>query len=321
MRDYDAGAPLRASAAAWRVPARGRTRRTIPRLRCSCRTARRWPRPAPSSMSRAMTTACCATFRCARLPETGACLRCRCGSQRQSRRTPTAGLSAVHPAELAREHARLPRLSAADLLVEAPPVCRRGTTPLPECWIASCSSAIPPSGLNDAKPTPVDPVMPGVEVHGGGDRGIRRRQRDPCAAGRLQIRHRGLAGRGDGLCLLPRRAAQRHRLDLRCGKLLAARCRFHRAHVLRFLFRHLRHRRLRQSRLRPVPHLRRESSADEPSATATTCRSSTRRGIAGSRSRACDSCRTPGSTRSQSRGAAASIAAGCGASCTLAPTP
>ena len=63
-----------------------------------------------------------------------------------------------------REHTRLPRLSAADLLVEGPPVCRRATGALPKLKDAVVLVGYTAAGLNDAKPTPVDPVMPGVEV-------------------------------------------------------------------------------------------------------------------------------------------------------------
>jgi len=63
-----------------------------------------------------------------------------------------------------RENTRLPRVSAADLLVEGPPVCRRATAALPQLKGAVVLVGYTAAGLNDAKPTPVDPVMPGVEV-------------------------------------------------------------------------------------------------------------------------------------------------------------
>jgi adenylate cyclase len=63
-----------------------------------------------------------------------------------------------------RENTRLPRLSAADLLVEGPPVCRRATAAVPKLKDAVVLVGYTAAGLNDAKPTPVDPVMPGVEV-------------------------------------------------------------------------------------------------------------------------------------------------------------
>ena len=62
-----------------------------------------------------------------------------------------------------RQHARLPRVSAADLLT-GQPVCRRAKTPLPAMRDRVALVGYTASGLNDAKPTPVDPVMPGVEV-------------------------------------------------------------------------------------------------------------------------------------------------------------
>jgi adenylate cyclase len=62
-----------------------------------------------------------------------------------------------------REGTRLPRVSAADLLT-GDPVCRAATAPLPPLEGRVVLVGYTASGLNDAKPTPVDPVMPGVEV-------------------------------------------------------------------------------------------------------------------------------------------------------------
>jgi CHASE2 domain-containing sensor protein len=62
-----------------------------------------------------------------------------------------------------RQDTRLPHVSAADLLTgEA--VCRDATAPLPPLDGRVVLVGYTASGLNDAKPTPVDPVMPGVEV-------------------------------------------------------------------------------------------------------------------------------------------------------------
>jgi hypothetical protein len=62
-----------------------------------------------------------------------------------------------------RKGSRLPRASAADLLVEGAPVCGSAALAQPlEGRIALVGYTA--SGLNDAKPTPVDAVMPGVEV-------------------------------------------------------------------------------------------------------------------------------------------------------------
>jgi CHASE2 domain-containing sensor protein len=61
---------------------------------------------------------------------------------------------------------RLPRISAADLLAEKGPVCRYAKTPPPALNGRIVLVGYTASGLNDAKPTPVDPVMPGVEVLG-----------------------------------------------------------------------------------------------------------------------------------------------------------
>jgi adenylate cyclase len=58
---------------------------------------------------------------------------------------------------------RLPHVSAADLLT-GDAVCRDATAPLPPLDGRIVLVGYTASGLNDAKPTPVDPVMPGVEV-------------------------------------------------------------------------------------------------------------------------------------------------------------
>lgn len=63
-----------------------------------------------------------------------------------------------------REDTRLPRISAADLLVEGEPICRDAAVALPNLKDRVVVVGYTASGLNDAKPTPVDPVMPGVEV-------------------------------------------------------------------------------------------------------------------------------------------------------------
>ena len=65
-----------------------------------------------------------------------------------------------------RENTRLPRVSAADVLSDGKPVCRAATTPMPPLKDRVVLVGFSASGLNDAKPTPVDPVMPGVEVLG-----------------------------------------------------------------------------------------------------------------------------------------------------------
>ena len=63
-----------------------------------------------------------------------------------------------------RQETRLPRISAADVLNGARPVCRDATTARPALQGRVALVGYTASGLNDAKPTPVDPVMPGVEV-------------------------------------------------------------------------------------------------------------------------------------------------------------
>lgn len=60
-----------------------------------------------------------------------------------------------------REHSKLPYASAADL-IEGEPVCGDA---LPGLAGITALVGYTASGLNDAKPTPVDATMPGVEVH------------------------------------------------------------------------------------------------------------------------------------------------------------
>jgi CHASE2 domain-containing sensor protein len=63
-----------------------------------------------------------------------------------------------------RQDSRLPHVSAADVLTGDTPICRDLTTPVPALKGHVVLVGYTASGLNDAKPTPVDPVMPGVEV-------------------------------------------------------------------------------------------------------------------------------------------------------------
>jgi adenylate cyclase len=63
-----------------------------------------------------------------------------------------------------RRHTRLPSISAADLLTGGQPVCRDATAAPPALKDRVVLVGYTAAGLNDAKPTPVDPVMPGVEV-------------------------------------------------------------------------------------------------------------------------------------------------------------
>ena len=63
-----------------------------------------------------------------------------------------------------RSDSRLPFASAADL-IEGKPICRERNEALPPLKNAIALVGYTASGLNDAKPTPVDMQMPGVEVH------------------------------------------------------------------------------------------------------------------------------------------------------------
>jgi len=63
-----------------------------------------------------------------------------------------------------RQDTRLPRISAADLLTGGGSVCRDAATAPPALKDRVALVGYTAAGLNDAKPTPVDPVMPGVEV-------------------------------------------------------------------------------------------------------------------------------------------------------------
>jgi adenylate cyclase len=63
-----------------------------------------------------------------------------------------------------RRHDRLPRISAADLLSGGRAACRMRGTSMPGLRDRVVLVGHTAAGLNDAKPTPADPVMPGVEV-------------------------------------------------------------------------------------------------------------------------------------------------------------
>lgn len=63
-----------------------------------------------------------------------------------------------------RTGSRLPHVSAADLLEGGAPICREPDAALPVLEHGVVLVGYTAAGLNDAKPTPVDPVMPGVEV-------------------------------------------------------------------------------------------------------------------------------------------------------------
>ena len=62
---------------------------------------------------------------------------------------------------------RLPYVSAADL-IEGAPVCRGKGEALPDLRGRSVFVGYTAAGLNDAKPTPIRPMTPGVEIHAEG---------------------------------------------------------------------------------------------------------------------------------------------------------
>ena len=220
-----------------------------------------------------------------------------------------------------RENTRLPRLSAADLLVEGPPVCRRATGALPKLKDAVVLVGYTAAGLNDAKPTPVDPVMPGVEVLAEATEAL-------VAGSAIRVPPAWLKYAIAALLVALTafvffRGEPHNDIDsiFVATNVAAARRGLHRAHVLRVLLRRLRRRRLREPRVRPVPHLRQDPARP---------RGRQRRLPAGLRPREgplargrAPAFRAGRRARRAGRscGAAASIAGGCGASCTLAPTP
>ena len=74
---------------------------------------------------------------------------------------PDSAIATVRPNW--RKDTRLPHVSAADLLA-GKAICRDPATAMPPLDGQLALVGYTASGLNDAKPTPVNPVMPGVEV-------------------------------------------------------------------------------------------------------------------------------------------------------------
>ncbi|HXH01215.1 MAG TPA: CHASE2 domain-containing protein, partial [Xanthomonadaceae bacterium] len=65
-----------------------------------------------------------------------------------------------------RTRTRLTRVSAADVFADGEAICREAGTPMPDLKGRTVLVGYTAAGLNDAKPTPVDARMPGVEVWG-----------------------------------------------------------------------------------------------------------------------------------------------------------
>ena len=132
------------------------------------------------------------------------------------------------------------------------------------------------SGLNDAKPTPVDPVMPGVEVMAEAtealiaDSGIRM----PPAGMKYVVAV--LFVMLTTFAFFRGEPAPDMDSAFIAANLLLLGCRVRGAHLLRLLLRHLCERRLRQPGVRLLPCLCRHPARVARSATATTCRSTTR---------------------------------------------
>ena len=81
---------------------------------------------------------------------------------RETRRPPATFPAAVRPNW--RDETRLPHVSAANLLTGDDSICAGGAGGATDLKGGVVLVGYSASGLNDAKPTPIDPVMPGVEV-------------------------------------------------------------------------------------------------------------------------------------------------------------
>ena len=188
--DYDAGSPLRASQAPGAFALDAATRRDDPEGRAAAAVRR-----GDGAIQRDRQRHAQRRRRAAR--HAAARNRRRLGravaavAPGHDGRAETAGhVSRRRCAPTGASDTRLPHVSAADLLTAASrsAATRRRRCPTLKDRVALVGYTA--SGLNDAKPTPVDPVMPGVEVHGRSDRSAGRRQRDPVAAGMAEVRAR-----------------------------------------------------------------------------------------------------------------------------------
>jgi hypothetical protein len=189
-----------------------------------------------------------------------------------------------------RKNSRLPRASAADFLVEGAPVCG-GSSAQPPLKDRIALVGYTASGLNDAKPTPVDAVMPGVEVLAEATEALVAGKRHPRATGLAQVRDRG----DDDVYSPPTLSSAASRITTSTRFFVATNLALLIAAFIGLTF-------FGTFSISSPPSASsawysvyaactRRHSGGARSATATTCPTSIRRRTAGWRSRACTSCR------------------------------
>ena len=117
-----------------------------------------------------------------------------------------------------RDETRLPHVSAANLLSGRCIHLRGPTTGAPDLKGRVVLVGYSASGLNDAKPTPVDPVMPGVEVMAEATEALIAGSAIRAPPAWLKYVIAGLLAAFDRIRLFPRRAGAGPRFDLRCDQ-------------------------------------------------------------------------------------------------------
>ena len=220
-----------------------------------------------------------------------------------------------------REHTRLPRLSAADLLVEDAPVCRRAGGAVPALKDAVVLVGYTAAGLNDAKPTPVDPVMPGVEVLAEATEAL-------VAGSAIRVPPAWLKYVIAALLVTLTafvffRGEPHNDIDsvFVATNLFLLGAAFVGLTFFALLLRRFRRGRLREPRVRPVPDLRQDPARPRGRQRRLPAGLRSREGpLARGRAPALRAGRGPRQAIRRAHGAA-NTAAGCGASCTPAPTP